>query len=313
MGLAPATGTAVRRGLWQRLKAVALTDVGVLLRGLDRDALARVERVLLEADFGSEAFGLVERLEEVMRGGEIKTEGALRAWLVEAIATQVRDAGSADALHVDVDGSGPAVILVLGVNGVGKTTQTAKLAHRLKGAGRRVLLAAADTYRAGAVEQLAIWADRLGVPCVTGQQGGDPAAVAFDAIEAATARGADVVLVDTAGRLHTQGDLMDELRKVVRVVSKKRPGAPHEALLVLDGTVGQNALQQGRAFADAVPLTGVIVTKLDGTAKGGVVLGIAQEVRIPVRWVGLGERIEDLDEFSPETFARALFASDEPA
>jgi fused signal recognition particle receptor len=298
----------VRRGLWQRLKAVALTDVGVLLRGLDRDALDRVERVLLEADFGSEAFGLVERLEEVMRRGEIKTEGALRAWLVEAIAAQVRDAGSADALHVDVDGSGPAVILVLGVNGVGKTTQTAKLAHRLKGAGRRVLLAAADTYRAGAVEQLAIWADRLGVPCVTGQQGGDPAAVAFDAIEAATARGADVVLVDTAGRLHTQGDLMDELRKVVRVVSRKRPGAPHEALLVLDGTVGQNALQQGRAFADAVPLTGVIVTKLDGTAKGGAAVAVRRELGVPIRFIGVGEGLDDLEPFDPVRYAERLLA-----
>jgi fused signal recognition particle receptor len=308
MGVAPAAGTAVKRGLWQRLKAVALADVGVLLRGLDRDAMERVERVLLEADFGPGAFELVARLEEVMRRGTVKTEGALRAWLVEAIAAQVRDAGSADALRVEVDGSGPAVILVLGVNGVGKTTQTAKLAHRLKRGGRRVLLAAADTYRAGAVEQLAIWADRLGVPCVTGQQGGDPAAVAFDAIEAAAARGADVVLVDTAGRLHTQGNLMDELRKVVRVVSRKRPGAPHEALLVLDGTVGQNALQQGRAFADAVPLTGVIVTKLDGTAKGGAAIAVRRELGVPIRFIGVGEALDDLEPFDAVRFAERLLA-----
>jgi len=298
----------MKRGLWQTLKAVALTDVGVLLRGLDRDALGRVERVLLEADFGPAAFELVERLEDALRRGTLKTEGALRTWLVEAIAAQVRDAGSADALRVDVDGEGPAVILVFGVNGVGKTTQTAKLAHRLQRAGRRVLLAAADTYRAGAVEQLGIWADRLGVPCVTGQQGGDPAAVAFDAIEAATARGADVVLVDTAGRLHTQGNLMDELRKVVRVVARKRPGAPHEALLVLDGTVGQNALQQGRAFADAVPLTGVIVTKLDGTAKGGAAVAVRRELGVPIRFIGVGEGLDDLEPFDPVRFAERLLA-----
>jgi fused signal recognition particle receptor len=298
----------MKRGLWQKLKAVALTDVGVLVRGLDRDALGRVERVLLEADFGSGAFDLVERLEDALRRGTLKTEGALRTWLVEAIAAQVRDAGSADALRVDVDGEGPAVILVLGVNGVGKTTQTAKLAHRLQRAGHRVLLAAADTYRAGAVEQLGIWAERLGVPCVTGQQGGDPAAVVFDAIEAATARGADVVLVDTAGRLHTQGNLMDELRKVVRVVARKRPGAPHEALLVLDGTVGQNALQQGRAFADAVPLTGVIVTKLDGTAKGGAAVAVRRELGVPIRFIGVGEGLDDLEPFDPVRFAERLLA-----
>jgi fused signal recognition particle receptor len=298
----------MKRGLWQTLKAVALTDVGVLVRGLDRDALGRVERVLLEADFGPAAFELVERLEDALRRGTLKTEGALRTWLVEAIAAQVRDAGSADALRVDVDGEGPAVILVFGVNGVGKTTQTAKLAHRLQRAGHRVLLAAADTYRAGAVEQLGIWADRLGVPCVTGQQGGDPAAVAFDAIEAATARGADVVLVDTAGRLHTQGNLMDELRKVVRVVARKRPGAPHEALLVLDGTVGQNALQQGRAFADAVPLTGVIVTKLDGTAKGGAAVAVRRELGVPIRFIGVGEGLDDLEPFDPVRFAERLLA-----
>jgi len=298
----------MKRGLWQTLKAVALTDVGVLLRGLDRDALGRVERVLLEADFGPAAFELVERLEDALRRGTLKTEGALRTWLVEAIAAQVRDAGSADALRVDVDGEGPAVIMVFGVNGVGKTTQTAKLAHRLQRAGRRVLLAAADTYRAGAVEQLGIWADRLGVPCVTGQQGGDPAAVAFDAIEAATARGADVVLVDTAGRLHTQGNLMDELRKVVRVVARKQPGAPHEALLVLDGTVGQNALQQGRAFADAVPLTGVIVTKLDGTAKGGAAVAVRRELGVPIRFIGVGEGLDDLEPFDPVRFAERLLA-----
>ena len=300
----------MKRGLWQRIKAVALTDVGVLVRGLDRDALERVERVLLEADFGPATFTLIEDLEEVMRRGTVKTEATLRQWLVEEIAGQVRAVGVAEALRVPVDDAGPAVILVFGVNGVGKTTQTAKLARRLQHEGKSVLLAAADTYRAGAVEQLAIWADRLGVPCVTGQQGGDPAAVAFDAIEAAAARGADVVLVDTAGRLHTQGSLMDELRKVVRVVARRRPGAPHEALLVLDGTVGQNAIHQGRAFADAVPLTGVIVTKLDGTAKGGAALAVRRELGVPIRFVGVGEGLDDLEPFDAVRFAERLLADE---
>jgi fused signal recognition particle receptor len=298
----------VTGGLWQRIKAVALTDVGVLVRGLDRDVMERVERVLLEADFGPATFPLVERLEEAMRRGQLSTEAALRAWLVDAVAAQVRDAGAAEALRVDVDGAGPAVILLLGVNGVGKTTQAAKLAHRLQRSGRHVLLAAADTYRAGGVAQLAIWAQRLGVPCVTGQAGGDPAAVAFDAIDAAAARGADVVLVDTAGRLHTQGNLMDELRKMVRVVARRRPGAPHEALLVLDGTVGQNALAQGRAFAEAVPLTGVIVSKLDGTARGGAVVAVRRELGVPIRFLGVGEGLDDLEPFDAARFAERLVA-----
>jgi fused signal recognition particle receptor len=298
----------VKRGLWQRIKAAALTDVGVLVRGLDRDAIERVERVLLEADFGPATFTLVEDLEDVMRRGMVKTEAALRDWLVSEIAGEARDAGVASELRVDVDGDGPAVVLVFGVNGVGKTTQAAKLARRLQRAGKSVLLAAADTYRAGAVEQLAIWAERLDVPCVTGQQGGDPAAVAFDAIEAAVARRVDVVLVDTAGRLHTQGSLMDELKKVVRVVGRRRPGAPHEALLVLDGTVGQNAIHQGRAFADAVPLTGVIVTKLDGTAKGGAALAVRRELGVPIRFLGVGEGLDDLEPFDAVRFAERLLA-----
>ena len=300
----------MKRGLWQRIKAVALTDVGVLVRGLDRDALERVERVLLEADFGPATFTLIEDLEEVMRRGTVKTEATLRQWLVEEIAGQARAAGAAEALRVPQDDAGPAVILVFGVNGVGKTTQTAKLARRLQREGKSVLLAAADTYRAGAVEQLAIWADRLGVPCVTGQQGGDPAAVAFDAVEAAAARHVDVVLVDTAGRLHTQGSLMDELRKVVRVVGRRRPGAPHEALLILDGTVGQNAIHQGRAFAEAVPLTGVIVTKLDGTAKGGAALAVRRELGVPIRFVGVGEGLDDLEPFDAVRFAERLLADE---
>ena len=176
---------------------------------------------------------------------------------------------------------GPTIILLIGVNGTGKTTTAAKLARRLQREGRKVLLAAADTYRAGAISQLQVWAERLGVPCVAGAPGGDPAAVAFDAIEAAVSRGLDTVVVDTAGRLHTQEGLMDELRKVVRVIGRRLPGAPHETLLVLDGTVGQNAIQQGRLFTEAVAPTGIVVTKLDGSARGGAVTALRRELGLP--------------------------------
>src|SRR5947209_10347311 len=198
----------------------------------------------------------------------------------------------------------PTVMLVFGVNDVGKTTAVAKLGARLARGGRSVLLAAADTFRAGAAEQLEVWADRLGVPCVTGT--GDPAAVAFDAIAAARARGADTVLVDTAGRLHTEDRLLEELKKVVRVVAKQQPGAPHESLLVLDGTVGQNAVHQARAFAAAVPLSGLVVTKLDGTAKGGSVVALQRAVRVPVRFLGTGEGLEDLEVFDAARYAHRI-------
>ena len=187
------------------------------------------------------------------------------------------------------------MVLVIGVNGVGKTTSVAKLAHRLQRSGKRVLLGAADTYRAGAIAQLQVWAERLGVPCVSGAPGGDPAAVAFDAVDAGLSRSMDVVLIDTAGRLHTQDGLMAELGKVVRVVGKKLPGAPHEVLLVLDGSVGQNAVQQGRMFAQVVKPTGLIVTKLDGTARGGAVVALRRELELPIRFIGTGETLDDLE------------------
>jgi fused signal recognition particle receptor len=204
--------------------------------------------------------------------------------------------------------SGPTVILIVGVNGTGKTTTAAKLAWKLQKEGRKVLLAAADTYRAGAVAQLQIWANRLGLPCVAGAPGGDPASVAFDAIDAASSRGLDTVIVDTAGRLHTQEGLMEELRKITRVVGRRLPGAPHETLLVLDGTVGQNAVQQGKLFAEAVSPTGLIVTKLDGSARGGAVAALRRELALPIRFIGLGESVEDLEPFDPERFAENLLA-----
>jgi fused signal recognition particle receptor len=307
MGMAAAKRIAMKGGLWRKIKEVALTDVTVLVKGLDRDTVENVERVLVEADFGPAAFDITEDLEQKLRRGTLRTEAAVRSWLVEQLLSFLPE--RAETVSLDLgDGTGPGVVLVLGVNGVGKTTTIAKLAHDLLGHGRSVLLAAADTYRAGAREQLMQWAGRLGIDCVGGEQGGDPAAVAFDAIEAAAARGVDAAIVDTAGRLHTHRDLMDELRKIVRVVGRKRPGAPHESLLVLDSTVGQNALQQGQQFTDAVPVTGVVLTKLDGTAKGGAVLRVERELGLPIRWVGVGERLEDLEPFNRQRFVERLLA-----
>lgn len=302
--------TESRPGLWGRLKRLATTDVGALLRKLNADDLERIEQLLLEADFGVPAtMELVSALEAGVRAGKLKTDGDLRAAFEAQLVTLL--AGPADPGAIVRAAPPPTVILVMGVNGVGKTTTVAKLAHRLKGEGRKILLAAADTYRAGAVAQLERWAERLDLPCVSGAQGGDPAAVAFDAITAAKARLVDTLIVDTAGRLHTQDGLMEELRKVHRVVARQAPGAPHEALLVLDGTVGQNAVQQGKQFAETVPLTGVIVTKLDGTAKGGAVVALRRELAVPVRFVGTGEGLEDLQVFDAGAFARGVLGSDE--
>ncbi len=296
-------------GLWGRLKRLALTDVGAMVRGFNAADLEAVERLLLEADFGVPAtMDLMAVLENGVRRGTWKSEADLRDALVERIAELLAPVG--DSGEITRAEPGPTVVLVMGVNGVGKTTTVAKLAHRLKGQGRRVLLAAADTWRAGAIAQLEVWAERLDLPCVSGAPGGDPAAVAFDAVEAAVARGADTVLVDTAGRLHTQEGLMDELRKVARVVGRRAPGAPHEALLVLDGTVGQNAVQQGRLFAEAVQPTGLIITKLDGTAKGGAAVALRRELGVPIRFLGRGEALADLEPFDARAFARHLLADE---
>jgi fused signal recognition particle receptor len=288
--------------LWSRLRTL-------LVGGAARDVVMDLEQVLLEADFGPAAtFDLVERFDRRRRRAEFGSEAALREAVVGELAELLADEREPAALELG-DGRGPAVILIVGVNGVGKTTTAAKLAARLVREGRRPLLAAADTFRAAAVEQLTVWAERLEVPCVAGAPGGDPAAVVFDAIEAAERRGADVVIADTAGRLHTKTHLLDELAKIVRVAGKRRADAPHETLLVVDGTTGQNALQQGRVFREAVPLTGVIVTKLDGTARGGTVVALRRELDLPIRFVGVGEGVGDLQPFDPRTFAERLAAA----
>ncbi len=271
-----------------------------------RDAGAReeAERIMLEADFGVAA--TAEILDQVTRAPV--RDGDFQAALQQAVARLLTAAappgGDPGALARAPEP--PSVILVFGVNGVGKTTTIAKLAHRLTRERRSALLAAADTFRAGAGEQLKIWADRLAVPSVGGAGGADPAAVAFDAVAAARARGVDTVLVDTAGRMHTEERLLEELKKVVRVVAKQWPGAPHESLLVLDGTVGQNAVQQARAFAAGLSLTGLVVTKLDGTAKGGSVVAVQRAVPVPIRFIGTGEGLEDLEVFDAQSYAKRL-------
>ena len=281
--------------LWQRLARV----FGRRDRGSARED---AERILLEADFGVAA--TEEILEEVARVSGPEFRAALERTIARILTAAAPAGGDPGGLARAA--RPPAVMLVFGVNGVGKTTTIAKLAHRLacEGEGRSVLFAAADTFRAGAAEQLRIWADRLGVPCVGGR--GDPAAVAFDAVAAARVRGLDTVLVDTAGRLHTEEQLLEELKKVVRVVAKQQPGAPHESLLVLDGTVGQNAVHQAKAFAAAIPLTGLIVTKLDGTAKGGSVVALERAVPVPIRFLGTGEGLDDLEVFDAARYARRL-------
>jgi fused signal recognition particle receptor len=300
-------GTSEKSSVWSRIKRIALTDVGALMRGLNAEDLENLERVLIEADFGvSATVELTQALEDEVRRGKHKTEADLKRSLQERLARML--VGPEDPGAVARAKAGPTIILIVGVNGTGKTTTAAKLAWRMQREGRKVLLAAADTYRAGAIAQLQVWANRLGIPCVAGSPGGDPASVAFDAIDAAISRGLDTVIVDTAGRLHTQEGLMEELRKVTRVVGRRLPGAPHETLLVLDGTVGQNAIQQGKLFSEAVAPTGIVVTKLDGSARGGAVAALRRELGLPIRFLGLGESVEDLEPFDAERFAENLLA-----
>jgi fused signal recognition particle receptor len=302
-------GGDAKPGLWSRIKRLALTDVAVLVRGGGRAQLEAFERVLIEADLGVAAsLELVGEVAERVRLGTLRDGDGIRAALEERLAGMLAAGEPGEPGRVARGEPGPTVVLLVGVNGVGKTTAAAKLARRLTGEGRSVLLAASDTYRAGAAEQLEHWAARLGVPCVKGASGGDPGAVAFDAVEAARTRGLETVLVDTAGRLHTQDDLMKEVQKVARVVGKRSPGAPHETLLVLDGASGQNVVQQGKVFAAALPLTGVIVTKLDGTARGGAIVALRREVGLPVRFLGVGEGADDLEVFDPRAYARRLLA-----
>ncbi|HEY7018315.1 MAG TPA: signal recognition particle-docking protein FtsY [Gaiellaceae bacterium] len=298
---------AAQAGLFSRLRDSlgksrrALTEqIGVASFDPQDDAAwERLEEALIAADAGVPATAeLVQRLEA---RGEL---GDLGEALSEEVAKMLGDPG-----RLEVDGR-PSVILVVGVNGTGKTTTIGKLAAKLSEHGHSVLVAAADTFRAAAEEQLEIWAERASADFVGSERGGDPAAVAFDAIGAAESRGRDVVVVDTAGRLHTQANLMEELAKVRRVIGQRLEGAPHETLLVVDATTGQNGVQQARLFSQAVEVSGIVLTKLDGSAKGGVAIAIAHELGLPVKLIGIGEGLDDLRPFDPEDFSRALLAAD---
>jgi fused signal recognition particle receptor len=295
-----------RKSLWDRIVDVALTDVSVLVTGMDQGSLEGLEETLIAADFGvPSTLRLVGVVEEMAQRGVARSQRDFLRAVREEIAAILRAGRSDTALRFNFEG-GPTVFLVVGVNGVGKTTTIGKLANRLKKSGRKVLIAAGDTFRAGAIEQLQRWAERVGVDFVGSEPGRDPAAVAFDALDAADRLGADVVIIDTAGRLHTQADLMKELEKVQRVVAKRLPGAPHETLIVLDGTVGQNAMAQIRTFREILPLTGIVLTKMDGTAKGGIVVALKQEFDLPVKFMGVGESMDDLVPFEIDEFAEEV-------
>jgi len=299
------TRTEKKTSLWDKVVKLALTDVRVAVGGVDTDTLESLEERLLASDFGVPAtMRLVDRVEDLARKGKVRGAQGLRGALKEEMARILAPASEAYLRAAD---QGLTVYLICGVNGVGKTTSIAKLASRLRSEGRSVLVAAADTFRAGAVEQLKIWAERVGAEFVGGQKGGDPAAVAFDAIEAALTRKVDVLLVDTAGRLHTHRNLMEELQKVERVIRKKLDGAPHESLIVLDATVGQNARSQVEAFSRVLPLTGIILAKLDSSARGGIVVGLQEEFGLPVKLVGTGEGLDDMEVFDPQAFVEGVF------
>jgi fused signal recognition particle receptor len=302
-------GELPKRSLWQRIKEVALMDVGVAVRGVETGSLERLEEVLLEADFGvAVTMRLVEDVETLAKRGDVKTKeqfhDALRGSVEEALR-----AGRSDPSLTTVAAK-PMVILIVGVNGAGKTTFIGKLSELFRRERKRVLVAAGDTFRAGAIDQLRLWAERTGAEFIGARAGSDPAAVAFDAIDAAVARQADVLIVDTAGRLHTSENLMDELKKVARVIAKRLPGAPHETLLVLDGTIGQNAVQQAKIFSSAVPVTGIVVTKLDGTARGGIVVAVHEAIDVPVKFLSVGEGAEDLLTFDAAAFSEDLLSEE---
>ncbi len=269
---------------------------------IDDDFLDDLEATMLTGDLGPKTTTYL--MKEIRRGvteGIINNTSEVMPFMEERITEMLGAQEEVLELHK------PEVILVVGVNGVGKTTTIAKLAHYYAEQGKKVIIAAGDTFRAAASEQLSIWADRVGVSIVKHKEGADPAAVVFDACASAIAKEADLVIVDTAGRLHTKVNLMEELKKIGRVADKQIPGAPHQTLLVLDGTTGQNAVSQAKLFGEAVPVTGIVVTKLDGTAKGGVVISIKEELGVPVRWIGVGEQMDDLRPFNAKEFSNALF------
>jgi fused signal recognition particle receptor len=309
MGLFKSAFNAIKRGL-QKTAEVLGRGLRSLLRGrqLSEELIDEIERRMIASDVGVKATNeIIAKLREDYRAGRIaKGDEAL-----DFLKAQLKARWTTEDRRIATAPTRPTVILVVGVNGAGKTTSVAKIAKSLRDEGRSVLLAAADTFRAGAVAQLTIWAERLGVDLVKGAQNADPAAVAFDACDAALARKVDVLLIDTAGRLHTQDHLMRQLTKIRSVVQKKIPGAPHETLLVLDATSGQNAIEQARIFKNAAEITGIFLAKLDGTAKGGIVVAIRDTLDVPVKLVGVGETPEDVEPFDPDRFVEAMFEEED--
>ena len=292
----------LKNGLFKSKNSFFSGIAGLFRNGIDEDTLDELEETLIAADVGFETTELIiDRLRELTKEEKIKNADkaldALKGILLDMIGENV-------PLQLDTV---PSVILVIGVNGVGKTTSIAKIANNLKSNGKKVVLAAADTFRAGAIDQLQIWADRIGVDLIKQSEGSDPAAVVFDAVNAARKRNADVLIVDTAGRLHNKKNLMNELAKINRVIDRELPEASRETLLVLDSTTGQNAVNQAKEFKNAADITGLVVTKLDGTAKGGIIFSIKQELDIPVKYIGVGEQVDDLQPFDGEQFVEALF------
>ena len=296
-----------KKGLARTREKLAAGFRSILRIGhrIDQETLTRLEETMLAADFGPPT---TAKLIEVVQSGWKKGEVAEEQEIVDYLRRHIVALWPETDCRIRFAESGPTVVLVTGINGSGKTTSVAKLGYYFTKAGKRVILGACDTFRAAAVEQLSIWSQRVGVQIVKHDQGADPGAVAYDACEAAVARAADVLLIDTAGRLHTQDHLMRELGKIQKVVERKIPGAPHEVLLVLDATIGQNALNQARQFSEHVSVTGLILAKLDGSAKGGIIVGIRDQLNIPVKFVGLGETPADIEPFDPAVFVEALFA-----
>jgi fused signal recognition particle receptor len=273
---------------------------------IDQDLLDELEGLLFAADLGVKTTTqLIEGVQQGLKRGDLQDPERVKDFIREEILKILKS--GEHPLSVNVAQTRPFVFMVMGVNGVGKTTTIGKIAYHYSSQGKKVLIGAADTFRAAAVEQLEIWANRVGADFIKQAKGSDPSAVAFDSIHAARARDTDLVFIDTAGRLHTKVNLMEELKKLKRIVGRECPGAPHELLLVLDATTGQNAISQAKLFHEAVGVTGIAVTKLDGTAKGGILVGITEELKIPIRYIGVGEGLEDLKEFNASEFVQALF------
>ena len=286
---------------------VLVTPVDELVLGqkaIDEDTFESLEEILILSDVGpTTTMNLIEGVEERLSHGQGGKTNLIRHYLKE----EIHDILRTQAKPLDTTTAKPFVIMVIGVNGAGKTTTIAKLANTFKSQGKNVFLAAADTFRAAGIEQLEIWAERSGCEIIKQKKGSDPSAVAFDAVHAAKARNADILIIDTAGRLHTKVNLMEELKKTKRIMDREYPGAPHEVLLVLDATNGQNAVSQAKMFKEALGYTGIVMTKLDGSAKGGVIVGVCDELKVPIRWIGIGETMDDLREFSADDFVEALF------